>query len=175
MLARGGRSPQRLTRRGLLLTGLALATAACAAPPPPPARPTVEPQWPPAWRDEAHVVLAEAGSVIAVWTRYADFRLGKGQAPTPTEWTDGTRRANDLVARATRFHETIATATINTDVWRERRALAAQSHRLIDLATAITAYRAEADRLSPGGDGSRALGLLDNARALLAQSTADWA
>jgi len=147
----------------------------CVQPSPPPARPTIEPEWPAAWRIEAQGVLAEAGSIVSLWNQYADFRLGTAQPPTPTQWLEGTQRANDLLARATRFHETIANSPIASDTWRQRRDLAAESQRLVELCTAIVAYRTEADRLAPGGDGTRALGYLETARALLDRAKADWA
>jgi hypothetical protein len=93
--------------------------------------------------------------------------------PTSAAWDGATHVTRGLRSRANQLSVAVTTASIDQTFWREQRRLADAVPDLLDLGDALIALRDRIDRLAPG-DGSAALGLLDQAWAQWERTAARW-
>jgi hypothetical protein len=155
---------------------LATAAAACIRPParqdaPPVDVPAAEA---PAWDTEASALLSDAIAALRVCDSYAAYRVSASSPassgpiwdpPTGSAWQQTQQLARGFGQRADQLFQAIATSPTAAAPWRDRRALAAGGHELVDMASALSAYLARADHFAPDGDGTGGLDLLKAAWA----------
>jgi hypothetical protein len=70
--------------------------------------------------------------------------------PTGAAWDDATHVTRGLRGRADQLFQAITAATVDPDLWRERRDMADASRQLLDLGDALQAYRERLDVIGPG-------------------------
>ena len=179
-----------MRRRGFLIVALFGGVVACVRPAP--RAPDVEatPVTPPgadAWRKEAQAILSDGLQALQTLSVFAAYRISNASSsdlrspvelpwdpPTSWDWDEATHDAQALHGRAEHLLQTISTAQVEAPSWRERRDRAEAAHGLIDMSNDIARYRDRIDHLSPGGDGSGALDLLDQAWMSWESSAAAW-
>jgi hypothetical protein len=169
------------------VAGVGLLVAGCVRVAP---RPATEPVAPPpefdTWNKEAEGMLSDALLSLRTFDVFQAFRVGSAaessirltselawDPPTAAAWDEATHVTRGLHGRAEQLFLSLTSAQVDSNLWREQRALADATHGLLDLADALTAYRERVDRL-PQGDGSGALALLDKAWAQFESSAAAW-
>jgi hypothetical protein len=187
---RAGWSGVVLTRRGWLLGFGVLAVAGCVRPAqravPPTQAPAPMPQQA-AWTSTARSILTDALEALRVFDAFAAYRITSADAsgirsatelpwdpPTSAEWDEATRVATGTHGRAEQVLVAVGRSSYDPTGWRERRAFAEAVQDLLTLGDALAAYRARVDHLAPAGDGSSALGLLDEAWAHWDRSAERW-
>jgi hypothetical protein len=84
------------------------------------------------------------------------------------------RTATGLGERANQLFQVIASSRASGGGWRERRAMAADAHELLELAQALRGYLDRASHFAPDGDGSGGLDLLKSAWAHWDAAAAAW-
>jgi hypothetical protein len=175
--------------RRLALFGIAATVfAGCARPARRPrttaeAEPVATPQQ---WNADAKDMLLDSLAALRTFDDYQAFRMSTAAAsearpgselswdpPTLKAWDAATRVARGFPVRAEQFFRSITAATIDQNLWRERRSAADAAHDLGDLGSALVAYRSRLDLLRPG-DASGALGLLNEAWARWEAAAARW-
>ena len=164
-----------LKRRRLLLIGLiGSGLAACVRPAErqDPARLAATTDETAAWQSQALAVLADTLGALRTCDAYAAYRASASarastdpvwDPPTSAEWASAQQQASGLRQRADQLFQTIANSRIDPSVWRERRAMAAGAHELVDAADALRAYLERANHFAPDGDGSGGLEFLKTA------------
>ncbi len=176
-----------LGRRRLLLASLGVIAAGCArAVPRPgaqaaPAAPDFD-----AWSQEARGMLSDALEALRTFDSFHAFRvsttasssmrLGAELAwdpPSGAAWDEATHVARGLRGRAEQLFLAVTNAQIHPAQWREQRTTGDAAHDLVDLGSAVAAYRDRIDRLGVG-DASGALDQLDKVWAQWEASAARW-
>ena len=182
----------RVARRGLLLGTLAAALSACVRPAASRTRPEAEASsasLPDAerWEREARAILSDGLAALRVFDTFAAFRIANAvesalrsaselawDPPTGADWDEAVHVARGLHGRAEQLFKVVASSPIDPSAWRERRELADATHGLIDLGDALAAYPDRVDHLYPGGDGSAAFDLLEQAWSEWMANAARW-
>jgi hypothetical protein len=178
-----------LRRRSLLLGVLALAATSCVRPRArtEAASPTTGLREAAGWNDEARDILRSALEPLRTFDAYAAYRISAAPSsslradweftwdpPSAVAWETATQGAYRLRARAARLHSTVASSTPDSALWRERRAFADATMLLSEMTEALAGYRARADRVSPHGDGSGALPVLQRAWEMWGSAADHW-
>jgi hypothetical protein len=178
------------TRRGFLLGALlALGATACArlAPGRPSAPPSQStPAEFDAWNTEAQAILSDSLEALRTFDVFAAYRVSgtpessirlasalAWDPPTNAAWDEATHVSRGLPNRANQLFVAATTASIDQNFWREQRKLADAVADLLDLGDIVVALRDRIDVLPPG-DGSGALGLLDQAWIQWEKTAARW-
>ena len=174
-------------RRGLLVGAVGMIAAGCARVV---ARPGAQaaaavPEFD-AWSQEARGMLSDALLALRTFDSFHAFRvsttasssmrLGAELAwdpPSGAAWDEATHVARGLRGRAEQLFLAVTNAQINPDLWREQRRTADAAHDLVDLGSAVAAYRDRIDRLGVG-DASGALDQLDKVWVQWEASAARW-
>jgi hypothetical protein len=161
---------RRLFIAGVLAGGVAACVRPAARQDPAQVPPTTDETA--AWNDQAHALLGDALAALRVCDTYAAYRASasaRGSSdpiwdpPTSAQWGLVQQQAGGLRQRADELFQTIANSRIDSSAWRERRALAAGAHELMDAADALAGYLERANHFAPDGDGSGGLDLLRTA------------
>jgi hypothetical protein len=174
-------------RRWLLLAMLISAGSACVRPGGRPAAVATPVPPDPRLQGEALGMLSDAQETLQVFDAFAAFRISTAiesglrtarelpwDPPSIEAWRQATQVARSLRGRADRLFLAVADSRIEAGAWRERRSTADAAHSLIGLGDALAAYRDRVDFLSPGGDGTGAIALLDEAWQAWERSAAAW-
>jgi hypothetical protein len=155
------------------------------------ARPTVQPNRSTpaeivAWNSEAQAMLSDTLKTLRTFEVFVAYRVSSAaesrlrspsalawDPPTSAAWDDATHVARGLHDRANQLFVAATTVSIDQSFWREQRRFADSILDLVDLGDALMAVRDRIDRL-PTGDGSGALGLLDQAWAQWDKAAMPW-
>ena len=138
------------------------------------------------WTTEAQAMLSDSLEALRTFDAFAAYRASRAaesdqdpaaglawDPPTSAAWDDATHVARGLHDRANQLFVAATTVSIDQSFWREQRRLADAVPDVLDLGDALVALRDRLDRLSTG-DGSAALGLLDQAWAQWDKTAARW-
>jgi hypothetical protein len=175
-------------RRFLLGTLLALGGAACGrvvpGRPSPPPEPSLTGDFN-GWRQEAQGILSDALQALRTFDGFHAFRVSTAaesgmrlgselawDAPTSAAWDEATHVARGLRGRAEQLFVAVTTSHVDPDLWREQRAIADRTGDLVDLGSALNAYRDRIDRI--GGDATGALAQLDQVWGQWEAAAARW-
>ncbi len=93
-------------------------------------------------------------------------------APTSAAWDEATHVARGLRGRAEQLFLAVTASHVDEDLWREQRAIADRTSDLVDLGSALNAYRDRIDRA--GGDARGALAQLDQVWGQWDAAAARW-
>jgi len=128
-----------------------------------------------AWNAEAHGMLTDSLDALRTFDTFAAYRVSSAaesssrtaaalawDPPTGAAWDEAIHVSRGLHGRADQLFQNVTTGHVDPSLWREQRALASATRDLFDLGDALVAYH-DRIQVSPPGDASSALGLLDGA------------
>jgi len=128
------------------------------------------------WNAEARAIVGDVLATLRVFDTFHAFRVSRAREPAdggrtelawdpPTwdDWDQATRVARGVRARAEQLFTAVTSASVDPNLWRERRSLAESIRKLMDLGGVLAAYRERVDQLAPGDALESTVRLLDQA------------